>query len=45
MRLDLVLANSYADKMITGCFIDRMPRSWQKSSDHTPVVFDIENSE
>ena len=45
MRLDLVLANSSADKMITGCFIDRMPRGWQKPSDHTPVVFDIENSE
>ncbi len=45
MRLDLVLANSSADKMITGCLIDREPRGWLKPSDHTPVVFDVETAE
>lgn len=45
MRLDLVLANEAAGKMITDCCIDTEPRSWEKPSDHTPVVFNITVSE
>ena len=45
MRLDLVLAGSTAGEMITNCSIDKEPRGWEKPSDHTPVVFDIEISE
>lgn len=42
MRLDLVLANRAADKMLTGCFIDKEPRGWDKPSDHTPVIFNLQ---
>lgn len=45
MRLDLVLADHEADRMITDCSIDTEPRSWDKPSDHTPVVFKVAVSE
>lgn len=41
MRLDLVLANPAAAELVDSCWIDREPRSWEKPSDHTPVVFTI----
>ena len=42
MRLDLVLVNAEAAAMAVGCEIQREPRSWEKPSDHTPVVVDLE---
>lgn len=45
MRLDLVLANPKAAKLITECHIDKDPRGWEKPSDHTPVIFSVETLE
>ncbi len=45
MRLDLVLANPEALTQIIDCRIDTEPRRWEKPSDHTPVVFNMEISE
>ncbi|MCK5132164.1 MAG: exodeoxyribonuclease III [Candidatus Sabulitectum sp.] len=45
MRLDLVLADNSAGRMITHCSIDTEPRGWERPSDHTPVVFNIQVSE
>lgn len=42
MRLDLVLANPAAAGLVKSCSIDTEPRSWEKPSDHTPVVFTID---
>jgi exodeoxyribonuclease-3 len=38
MRLDHVLAGREAAALCEGCAVDREPRSWEKPSDHTPVV-------
>jgi exodeoxyribonuclease-3 len=43
LRIDLVLASrELADRCI-GCHVDRRPRTWERPSDHAPVVatFDI----
>lgn len=42
MRLDLVLVNAEAADLAVGCCIRMEPRSWEKPSDHTPVVLDLE---
>ena len=42
-RIDLILAsNALADRCTTS-YIDREPRTWERPSDHTPVVaeFDV----
>lgn len=38
LRIDLILASSALGKRIEACHIDRSPRSWDKPSDHAPVV-------
>ncbi|PIE53601.1 exodeoxyribonuclease III [Candidatus Fermentibacteria bacterium] len=45
MRLDLVMADSKADILVTECVIDKEPRGWEKPSDHTPVVFTLQVTE
>ncbi|SRR6056297_1548618 len=42
-RIDHVLATEPLSGMCLDCYVDRDPRSWEKPSDHTPVVsvFDI----
>ena len=41
IRIDhFLLSPELADKM-TGCTIDAAPRSWEKPSDHTPIILDI----
>jgi exodeoxyribonuclease III len=42
MRLDLVLLNGSAEELASKCWIDVEPRKWQKPSDHTPVVLELE---
>ncbi|HEX9706516.1 MAG TPA: exodeoxyribonuclease III [Steroidobacteraceae bacterium] len=44
LRIDLMLASSKLAKRCTACTIDRLPRSWERPSDHAPVtaVFDID---
>jgi exodeoxyribonuclease-3 len=43
LRIDLVLASHALAAACTGCHVDRKPRSWERPSDHAPVVatFDI----
>ncbi len=38
VRIDLILANAKAAAECSACFIDKMPRAWEKPSDHAPVV-------
>lgn len=43
LRIDLILASTALADKCTACYIDREPRTWERPSDHTPVVaeFDI----
>ncbi len=43
LRIDLILASAELAACCTGCSIDRTPRTWERPSDHAPVVatFDI----
>jgi len=43
LRIDLVLASRELTEACVGCHVDRSPRTWERPSDHAPVVatFDI----
>lgn len=43
LRIDLVLASRALAGSCIGCHVDRTPRTWERPSDHAPVVatFDI----
>ena len=43
LRIDLILASEALAEKCTSSFIDREPRTWDRPSDHTPVVavFDL----
>ncbi|MDR1377544.1 MAG: exodeoxyribonuclease III [Synergistaceae bacterium] len=41
-RIDHILANDVLTKKAWACFVDREPRTWEKPSDHTPLVADFE---
>ena len=43
VRIDLILASESLAKNCSGSAIDREPRTWERPSDHTPVIaeFDI----
>ena len=43
LRIDLVLASGEMAAACIGCHVDREPRTWERPSDHAPVVatFDI----
>jgi len=43
LRIDLVLASRELADVCIGCHVDRSPRTWERPSDHAPVVatFDI----
>jgi exodeoxyribonuclease-3 len=40
-RIDHVLANEALTKRAVDCFVDRAPRTWEKPSDHTPLIADF----
>ena len=42
LRIDLILADTKAEGAAKECRIDREPRTWDKPSDHTPVIADFE---
>lgn len=46
LRIDLVLASRALASRCTACTVDREPRSWERPSDHAPVVatFDLDGS-
>ncbi|MCL2009378.1 MAG: exodeoxyribonuclease III [Synergistaceae bacterium] len=41
-RIDHILATEALTKKAVDCYIDRLPRGWEKPSDHTPLVADFE---
>ncbi|MDR3265653.1 MAG: exodeoxyribonuclease III [Synergistaceae bacterium] len=41
-RIDHVLATRALAETARDCFVEREPRSWEKPSDHTPVIADFE---
>jgi exodeoxyribonuclease-3 len=38
LRIDHILANSMLAQACLSCHIDKLPRAWERPSDHTPVV-------
>ena len=38
LRIDHILVSSALAERCTGCEIDRVPRTWEQPSDHTPVI-------
>lgn len=45
LRIDLLLANDVMARHCIASWVDRIPRTWERPSDHAPVVseFDFEN--
>lgn len=43
MRIDHFLTNKNADKIIKNCYIEKSPRTWDKPSDHTPIIIEIDS--
>ena len=43
LRIDLILANRAFCSLCRACYVEREPRTWERPSDHAPVVarFDI----
>ena len=42
LRIDLILASAPMSSACRRCQIDRQPRTWERPSDHTPVVAEFE---
>jgi len=42
LRIDLILTSAAMTKRCTASYIDREPRTWERPSDHTPVVAEFE---
>lgn len=42
LRIDLILASEALRTRCRGASIDRVPRTWERPSDHTPVVLELE---
>ena len=38
LRIDLILASPAMAECCTACYIDREPRTWDRPSDHAPIV-------
>jgi exodeoxyribonuclease-3 len=41
LRIDHILVSEAVRPQVKSCVIDRVPRKWEKPSDHTPVVLEI----
>jgi len=42
LRIDHILVSEPLAPRVKGCIIDRVPRKWEKPSDHAPVVLDLD---
>lgn len=42
LRIDHILMSSALSKQCVSCIIDKAPRSWERPSDHVPVVATVE---
>ncbi|MCK5901952.1 MAG: exodeoxyribonuclease III [Cocleimonas sp.] len=38
LRIDLILSSLLLSETCVGCFVDRVPRGWERPSDHAPVI-------
>ena len=38
LRIDHILVSDALREVCTACNIDKMPRAWERPSDHTPVI-------
>lgn len=45
LRIDLILASAALRERCRTASIDREPRGWERASDHTPVVLDLDDGE
>ena len=43
LRIDLILTSDPMTKRCTASYIDREPRTWERPSDHAPVVAEFEH--
>lgn len=41
LRIDLILVSEDLKKSCESCVIDKLPRGWERPSDHTPVVLTL----
>lgn len=44
LRIDLILIGDALKSAATGASIDRTPRTWERPSDHTPVVLELSHA-
>lgn len=42
LRIDLILTNESMSEMLTSAYIDKQPRTWERPSDHTPVIAEFD---
>jgi len=43
LRIDLILSSDIMAKQCTDCYIDKAPRTWERPSDHAPIVAEYRN--
>lgn len=43
LRIDHILVSEPVVERVKGCTIDRVPRKWEKPSDHAPVILELES--
>jgi exodeoxyribonuclease-3 len=41
LRIDHILVSEPLAREVKGCVIDRVPRKWEKPSDHAPVILEL----
>jgi exodeoxyribonuclease-3 len=41
LRIDLILTSPALTGSLTASYVDRDPRTWERPSDHAPVVSEI----
>lgn len=42
LRIDLILSSAAMTERCTACYVDKEPRTWERPSDHTPVVAEFD---
>ncbi|PWR00196.1 exodeoxyribonuclease III [Leucothrix pacifica] len=43
LRIDLILSSYLLAEQCTACYVDKVPRTWERPSDHAPVVAEYRN--
>ena len=43
LRIDLVLSSNLLAEQCTACYVDKVPRTWERPSDHAPVIAEYRN--